>query len=121
SDMVEAGKMAGPRVYSTGPGVGFWMYNIKDSAHAASVLRQYSRYYDTKYIKMYMAGPRNVRQWIISAAREQGLMPTTEGGLNYKTNITNLLDGYPGHEHSIPVYPLYKDVYTTIAESKICV
>lgn len=121
SDMVDAGKMPGPRVYSTGPGVGFWMYNIKDSAHASTVLKQYSQYYNTKYIKMYMLGPRQVRQWIIKAAKDQQLMPTTEGGLNYKMNITNLLDGYPGHEHAIPVYPLYKDVTIGIAESKMCV
>lgn len=121
SDMVDAGKIVGPRIYSTGPGVGFWMYSVRDSAHANSILKQYSKYYNTKYIKMYLTGPRQVRQWIINAAKEQQLMPTTEGGLNYKINITNLLDGYPGHEHSIPVYPLYKDVYKTIADAKMCV
>jgi hypothetical protein len=46
-------------------------------------------------------------------------MPTTEGGLDYKLNITQLFDGYPGHEHAIPVYPLYSDVTKTIAESKM--
>lgn len=121
SDMVDAGKMVGPRVYSTGPGVGFWMYNVRDSAHASNILKQYSKYFNTKYIKMYITGPRNVRQWIVKAAKDQGLMPTTEGGLNYKLNMTNMLDGYPGHEHTIPVYPLYKDVVTTIAESKMAV
>ena len=39
ADMVEAGKMVGPRVYSTGPGVGFWMYNIRDSAHYMEIGR----------------------------------------------------------------------------------
>lgn len=120
-DMVEAGKMTGPRVYSTGPGVGFWRYNVRDSAHAADILKQYSRYFNTRYIKMYMTGPRNVREWIIKACRNQKLLPTTEGGLNIKTNITNLLDGYPGHEHAIPVYPIYKDLLKTIAESKMAV
>ena len=120
-DMVDAGKMVGPRIYSTGPGVGFWMYNIRDSAQASNILKQYSRYFNTKYIKMYMTGPRQVRQWIIKAAKDQGLMPTTEGGLNYKTNITNMLDGYPGHEHAIPVYPLFNDVISTIAQSKMAV
>lgn len=120
-DMVDAGKMVGPRIYSTGPGVGFWMYNVRDSAHASNILKQYSKYYNTKYIKMYMAGPRQVRQWIIKAAKDQGLMPTTEGGLNFKTNMTNLLDGYPGHEHAIPVYPLFSDVVNTVAQSKMAV
>jgi hypothetical protein len=121
ADMVESGDMVGPRVYSTGPGVGFWYYNIKDSAQAMSVLSQYSKYYHTKYIKMYLTGNRKQREWIIMAAKNQQLMPTTEGGLDFKLNITNLLDGYPGHEHSIPVYPLYKDLVNTIAESKMTV
>jgi imidazolonepropionase-like amidohydrolase/Tol biopolymer transport system component len=121
SDMVEAGKITGPRVYSTGPGVGFWAYNVKDSAQAESILRQYSKYYNTKYIKMYLTGNRKQRQWIINAAANQGLMPTTEGGLDYKINMTNLIDGYPGHEHAIPIYPLYNDVIKTIAATKMAV
>lgn len=121
SDMVEAGNMVGPRVYSTGPGVGYWSYNLKDSAQAESVLSQYSKYYNTKYIKMYLVGNRKHRQWVIQAAKKQQLMPTTEGGLDFKLNMTNLLDGYPGHEHAIPVYPLYQDVIQTIAESKMIV
>ncbi len=121
SDMVESGMMAGPRVYSTGPGVGYWAYNLKDSAQAESVLSQYSKYYNTKYIKMYLVGNRKHRQWVIQAAKNQQLMPTTEGGLDFKLNMTNLLDGYPGHEHSIPIYPLYNDVVKTIAASKMTV
>jgi Tol biopolymer transport system component len=120
-DMVEAGQMVGPRIYSTGPGVGYWSYNLKDLEQTRNVLKQYSKYYNTKYIKMYLVGNRQHRQWVIQAAREQGLMPTTEGGLDYKLNMTQLLDGYPGHEHSIPVYPLYKDVIGTIAQSKMTV
>ncbi len=121
SDMVEAGKMVGPRIYSTGPGVGFWSYNIKDSTGASNALKQYSKYFHTKYIKMYLTGNRQTRQWIIKAAKDQQLMPTTEGGLNYKLNMTNLLDGYPGHEHAIPVYPLYKDVVKAISYAQMAV
>lgn len=120
-DMVDAGMMMGPRIYSTGPGVGFWFYNIKDSAQAESVLMQYSKYFKTKYIKMYLTGNRKQRQWIIGAARNQHLMPTTEGGLDFKLNMTNLLDGYPGHEHALPIYPLYKDVFKTIAQAGMIV
>ncbi|SDA87423.1 Imidazolonepropionase [Algoriphagus alkaliphilus] len=118
-DMVEAGMVPGPRVYSTGPGVGYWMYNLKSLDQTKSVLKQYSKYYNTQYIKMYLVGNRQHRQWVIMAAKEQKLMPTTEGGLDYKLNMTQLFDGYPGHEHSIPVYPLYSDVTRTIAESKM--
>ena len=121
SDLVESGQIVGPRVYSTGPGVGFWMYNLKDLDHTRKVLRQYSKYYNTKTIKMYLVGNRQHRQWIIMAAKEQNLMPTTEGGLDFKLNMTQLLDGYPGHEHAIPIYPLYNDVVKTIADAKMAV
>jgi len=121
SDMVDAGSMIGPRVYSTGPGVGFWFYNIKDSAQAESVLTQYSKYFHTKYIKMYLAGNRKQREWIIEAARHQQIMPTTEGGLDFKFDMANLLDGYPGHEHALPIFPLYSDVYKAISEAKMIV
>jgi hypothetical protein len=120
-DEVDAGAVFGPRIYSTGPGVGFWDYNVKDSAQAEDILRQYSKYYNTHYIKMYLTGNRKQREWIIMAARNQQLMPTTEGGLNVKLNITNLLDGYPGHEHAIPIYPLYSDLVKSIAFSQMCV
>jgi Tol biopolymer transport system component len=118
-DMVDAGMMPGPRIYSTGPGVGFWMYNLKDLDQTRNVLKQYSKYYNTQYIKMYLVGNRQHRQWVIMAAKEQKLMPTTEGGLDYKLNMTQLFDGYPGHEHAIPVFPLYNDVTKTIGESKM--
>lgn len=121
SDMVEAGMMPGPRVYSTGPGLGFWAYNIKSLEHAREVMKQYSKYYDTKTIKMYLAGNREQRQWILMAAREQNIMPTTEGALDWKLNMTQLIDGYPGHEHSLPIYPIYNDVVQTIAEAKMAV
>ncbi|NOT75325.1 MAG: amidohydrolase family protein [Cyclobacteriaceae bacterium] len=119
SDMVETGQIIGPRVYSTGPGVGYWAYNLKDLDQAKDILKQYSEYYNTKTIKMYLTGNRQHRQWIIQAAKEQKLMPTTEGGLDFKLNMTNLIDGYSGHEHSLPIYPLYKDLTTSLAQSKM--
>lgn len=118
ADMVEAGQIPGPRIYSTGPGVGYWGYNIKSLDHARDVLMQYSKYYNTKTIKMYLTGNRQHRQWIIQAAKEQELMPTTEGGLDFKLNVTQILDGYPGHEHSFPIFPLYKDFIDFVAGSK---
>ena len=119
ADLVETGELYGPRVYSTGPGVGYWAYNLKSLEQTKKVLKQYSEYYNTKTIKMYLVGNRQHRQWVIEAAKEQELMPTTEGGLDFKLNMTQLIDGYPGHEHSLPIAPLFKDVTYTVAESKM--
>jgi Tol biopolymer transport system component len=108
-DRVETGGMLGPRIFSTGPGV-FVGENISSPEQAESVLRRYSDYYDTKTLKMYMTGNRQQRQWIIQAAKKLQLMPTTEGGLDFKLELTHALDGYPGIEHSLPVAPIYEDV-----------
>ncbi|MGB3152426.1 MAG: amidohydrolase family protein [Maribacter sp.] len=121
SDMVEAGMVDGPRIYSTGPGLGYWGYNLESLEHTKEVLKQYSDYFDTKTIKMYRVGNRQHRQWVIEACKELKLMPTTEGGLDFKLNMTQLLDGYPGHEHSFPIYPIYDDVLKTVVESKMAV
>ena len=116
-DLVISGKLIGPRIYSTGPGI-FSSENVKSLEHARNVMKRYSEYYDTKTIKMYGAGNRQQRQWIIQAAREQKIMPTTEGGLDFKANLTQVIDGYPGHEHSFPVFPLYQDVIDLVSFSK---
>jgi len=121
SDMVETGMMPGPRIYSTGPGLGYWAYNLKSLDEAKEVMKQYSKYYDTKTIKMYLAGNREQRQWILMAAREQNIMPTTEGALDWKLDMTQLIDGYPGHEHSFPIYPIYNDVVSVVAKAKMAV
>ena len=108
-DRVESGGLVGPRIFSTGPGV-FLGENIRNLEHARTVLRRYSKYFDTKTIKMYMTGNRQQRQWIIQAAKELQLMPTTEGGLDFKLDLTHAMDGYPGIEHALPVAPIYEDV-----------
>lgn len=116
-DRVETGGMVGPRIYSTGPGV-FNGENIRDLDHARNVLKRYSQYYGTHTLKMYMAGNRQQRQWIIMAAKELGLMPTTEGGLDYKLDLTHAMDGYPGIEHALPIAPMYDDVIEVFKASQ---
>jgi len=115
-DMVRAGRTLGPRIYSTGPGV-FGGERIQSLDDARDVLRRYSDYYDTNTIKMYGAGNRQARQQIIRAARELGLMPTTEGSLDLALNLTMALDAYSGMEHNMPGFPLYNDVAHLVARS----
>jgi len=115
-DMVETGDFIGPRILSTGPGV-FQQTQIRTIDEAREVLKKYSEFYGTETIKQYMAGDRRTRQLIIQAAREQHLTPTLEGGLNFKKNLTEAMDGYAGSEHTLPIAPLYKDVLTLYANS----
>ena len=124
-DAVMAGTTVGPRVYSTGPGLFGPTYfpgagdDIKDLDDARRVMRRYSEYYDTKTLKMYISGNRQQRQWILMAAREQHIMPTTEGALDFRYDLTMAIDGYPGQEHALPITPLYKDVVALFAQTGI--
>lgn len=107
-DLVEAGEMIGPRIYHTGPGV-FSSENIRSLEEAREVLSRYKDYYGVNTFKMYGAGDRQQRQWIIEAARDLELMPTTEGAIDFKLNLTHTVDGYTGLEHSLPIAPIYDD------------
>ena len=46
-------------------------------------------------------------------------MPTTEGGLDLKLDLTHVIDGFSGNEHSLPIVPLYRDVVELVARSGI--
>jgi hypothetical protein len=106
-------------IYSTGPGVGLPDgENMRDLDHARSVLKRYSEYWGTGTLKMYMSGNRQQRQWILMAAKELGIMPTTEGGLDWKLNLTHAIDGYPGIEHALPITPIYDDVVQVFKASQ---
>ena len=117
-DLMEVGQLIGPRLYSTGPGI-FAADNIRSLDDARDVLRRYSDHYNTKTIKQYMVGDRKVRQWVIMAAKELGLTPTTEGGSNFTMNLTLMQDGYAGLEHTLPISPFFKDVVSLGAASQI--
>jgi hypothetical protein len=115
-DLVETGDFIGPRIYATGPGI-FSRDNIRSLEDARDVVRRYSEFYHTNTIKQYQAGDRKVRQWIAMAVREQGLMATLEGGLDFKKNMTEAMDGYTGIEHTLPIAPQYKDAVQLFAQS----
>lgn len=72
----------------------------------------------TNVIKQYMQPHRRQRQWVIQAAREEGMNVTNEGGGDFRLDLTMVLDGYTGFEHSLPLANVYGDAVTLLAESK---
>ena len=115
-DAVDVGQILGPRIYTTGPGIFSWD-NVSSADDAKEVMKRYSEYYLTETIKQYMAGDRRQRQWIVMAAKDQHITPTLEGGLDFKKNLTEAMDGYAGIEHTLPIAPLYKDVVQLLVTS----
>jgi Tol biopolymer transport system component/imidazolonepropionase-like amidohydrolase len=115
-DAVDVGQIIGPRIYATGPGI-FAQDNVSSADDAKDVMKRYSEFYLTETIKQYQAGDRRQRQWIAMAAKEQKITPTLEGGLDFKKNMTEAMDGYAGIEHTLPIAPMYKDAIQLFAQS----
>lgn len=115
-DRIEAGDVLGPRVFTTG------MPIMEEMATGSldemrMLLRAYSEFYHTNTVKQYVVGNRQQRQWLNMAAREQRLTATTEGGGDFKSSLTHVLDGYSGKEHLFPIFPLSNDVIALISRS----
>jgi Tol biopolymer transport system component len=117
-DLVDTGDILGQRAFSTGPGV-FSDNNFQSEEEVKGVLTKYQKYYGTHNIKSYIVGTRKQRQYMVQASKELQMMPTTEGALDLKLDLTHVLDGFHGNEHTLPVTPLYKDVLQTFAQSGI--
>ena len=117
-DMVDAGLVVGSRIHSTGPAL--FSYNRFESLpEVRAVLARNLQHYRTPNLKEYRTGNRRVRQWVAMAAREQGILPTCEGALALKLDLTQIQDGFAGNEHSLPVVPLYDDVVQLMARTGV--
>ena len=117
-DLTDTGDIIGLRAFSTGPGV-FSDNNFQSMEEVKGVLLKYKKYYGTHNIKSYIVGNRKQRQYMVQAAKELEMMPTTEGGLDLKLDLTHVIDGFHGNEHTLPITPLYKDVIQMFAQSGI--
>jgi Tol biopolymer transport system component len=110
-DLIDTGLMIGPRLRSTGPAL-FSKERFTSLGQVRAVLARYRDAWGLRNIKQYRGESRTVRQWIAMAAREKGLLPTTEGSHNPKLILTQIIDGYAGNEHALPIAPLQEDVLT---------
>jgi imidazolonepropionase-like amidohydrolase/Tol biopolymer transport system component len=116
-EMVEAGELIGPRIYSTGSPMITLFASIQNQDDADNVVRRYKRN-GADSLKQYMQPRRIQRQWLGIAAAREGMNITAEGGGDLKMDLTMVLDGYTGVEHSLPIVPLYKDVIELEAQAK---
>jgi len=117
ADLVETGEIIGPRVYTTGPGV-FSGVGLDNKESVDAYIKRYRDAYKTDTLKQYVVGDRNVRQMVAMACYDNKISPTTEGALDMKLNISQMIDGYSGHEHSLPLQPIYKDVVELVAQTQ---
>ncbi len=116
ADWMDTGEVPSPRIFSTGMGI-FESSNIQSLDDARKWIARYRDHYQTPLMKLYLPGNRQQRQWLISACREAGIMPTGEAGGDAKEVITHFLDGYTGNEHTLSVAPIYQDIAQLFARS----
>ncbi len=116
-ELVETGAIVGPRIYSTGRALLEAHARIENLDDARAVVRHYKKM-GTSVIKQYMQPHRRQRQWVIQAAREEGINVTNEGGGDFRLDMTMVLDGFTGVEHSLPIADIYSDVVRLFAESR---
>ena len=113
SEMVKAGIMTGPRIFSTGTILygadGDFKAVINNLEDARSALRR-TKAFGAFSVKSYNQPRREQRQQVMQAARELGINVYPEGGSTFFHNMTMVADGHTGVEHNIPVAPLYDDV-----------
>ncbi|MGB0033882.1 MAG: amidohydrolase family protein [Candidatus Acidiferrales bacterium] len=115
-ELVSAGNLVGPRIYSTGTAITTYAASIASAEDAENIVKRYKAH-GADSLKEYMQPRRIQRQWLAMAAAKQGLNITAEGGGDLKTDLSMILDGYTGVEHSLPIVPIYKDVIQLEAQA----
>jgi len=116
TDMIDAGKMVGPRTISNTEALTTYAEGVNgqnlDPLVSLDVARDHvtrKRRLGGMLMKEYRNCTRVQRQWIVEAAKEQGLGVTSENGnLNY--TLSKIMDGQTGWEHMLINVPIYRDV-----------
>ena len=121
SEMVQAGNMVGPRIFSTGTilyGAEGDFKAVINNYNDAKFAIERTKAFGAFSVKSYNQPRREQRQQVIKAARELGIMVYPEGGSTFFHNMTMILDGHTSIEHNVPVAPLYSDVIQLWSASK---
>jgi imidazolonepropionase-like amidohydrolase len=121
SELVQTGRMVGPRVFSTGT----ILYGA-DGDFKASINGYQDAYFAVNRtkafgafsVKSYNQPRREQRQQVIEAANRLGVQVVPEGGSFFYHNLSQIMDGHTGIEHNVPIQNLYNDVVTLWSKTK---
>ncbi len=114
SELVRSGRTIGPRTYSTG--------RILYAGNALGYKAKIGSYEDAWFhvnrlkeagaisVKSYSHPQREVRQQVIAAGRDLGIMVVPEGKGKFHLNMTQVIDGHTGVEHAVNIPAFYDDV-----------
>ncbi len=114
AELQRTGAVLAPRIFSTG--------RILYGALAPGVTAKVDSYEDALFhvrrqqeqgaisVKSYNYLRRDQRQQVLKAARELGMIVVPEGGMRLEQNLTQIVDGHTGIEHSLPNQRIYRDI-----------
>ena len=121
SELAKAGLIVAPRIFSTGT----VLYGAKapfkadiNSLDDALFHLRRMKAVGAFSVKSYNQPRRDQRQQVIEAAHQLGMMVVPEGGSLLAHNLTMVVDGHTGVEHSVPVAKIYADVDQLWSASK---
>lgn len=113
SELAKAGRITAPRTFSTGKilygATGAFKAEV-DSLEDAHFHLKRMQAVGAFSVKSYNQPRRDQRQMIVQAARELKMMVVPEGGSTFMNNMTMIVDGHTGIEHTLPVQTAYDDV-----------
>ncbi len=121
SELVQTGRMVGPRVFSTGTilygadgDFKAVINNYQDAYFAVNRTKAFGAF----SVKSYNQPRREQRQQVIEAANRLGVQVVPEGGSFFYHNLSQIMDGHTGIEHNVPIQTLYNDVVTFWSKTK---
>ena len=121
AELARNGKILAPRIFSTGTilygAEHFFTAEINSLEDASRHLKRLNAQ-GAFSVKSYNQPRRDQRQQVLEAARETKMMVMPEGGSTFQHNLTMIVDGHTGVEHSIPPAMVYEDVKQLWSQSE---
>lgn len=122
AEMQRAGKLIGPRIFSTGeivygaksPRVYAEINNLDDALDHVRRLKAQGG----SSVKNYNQPRREQRQQVVEAARLENMLVVAEGGSLFGMDMALIADGNSTLEHNIPLDIFYDDVVQMFAQSQ---
>ncbi|TVQ42964.1 MAG: amidohydrolase, partial [Wenzhouxiangella sp.] len=114
AELQRAGDVLAPRIYSTG--------RILYGAIFPGVTARIDGYDDAEFhvrrqkelgaisVKSYNYLRRDQRQQVLEAGRKLDIMVVPEGGMRFEQNMSQIVDGHTGIEHSLSIHRAYDDL-----------
>ncbi|MDM7861330.1 amidohydrolase family protein [Alteromonas sp. ASW11-36] len=114
AELQRAGEIVAPRIYSTGT----ILYGAEAMGYKAIINNYEDAYFHVQRlqdvgaisVKSYNQPRRDQRQQVLLASKHLEMMVVPEGGGKLQQNLSMLVDGHTGLEHSIPIAHGYNDL-----------